>query len=286
MSFIPLYCLNEHHEAYIAWSITFANTKANSRHLIHIDQHADFGLPALTCSLPNCNAPIEEIFSTTYQQLSVGTFLLPSHAHGFFNKLSWIRPSDPIKNITQGYTVVLKQSSPFIELQPNSIKNASLLYDEADWSLQISSEQDWMLDICLDAFACNDYPKNKHLQLEITESQYSEFTPTNLNAWHAQYGGMIQLWTENKKFYFSIIDPFDEEDEQLELKWSMALERLYQFRNWLNQNSIPPKVITVTRSIITGYTPKNLAERLEKRVIQILNETWENVQAMSLNNQF
>ncbi len=112
MSSIPLYCLDEHHEAYIAWHETLTiPIKLQSRKLIHIDEHADFGVPFLTRELPNFHASQIEILAATYQELSVGTFLLASNSIGFFDKLSWIRPSKLVSSPSKYYSV-RPQSSP------------------------------------------------------------------------------------------------------------------------------------------------------------------------------
>ncbi len=283
MSSIPLYCLDEHHEAYIAWHETLTiPIKLQSRKLIHIDEHADFGVPFLTRELPNFHASQIEILAATYQELSVGTFLLASNSIGFFDKLSWIRPSKLVSSPSKYYSVRPQSSPPFLILERNPRAGITLEYAEEDWSHTIDFSQPWLLDICLDAFSCNEFPQAKNLILEISESQFLKLSELKLDAWNARYGGLIKLSQKNGKFFFKILEPYQDNSKKIEKKISNAIERLRLFEKWLGGISHPPLVITVARSVITGYTPANLVEYLENSVLKIINQTWSSVVRMDV----
>lgn len=82
--------------------------------------------------------------------------------------------------------------------------------------------------------------------------------------------------------FFKILEPYQDNSKKIEKKISNAIERLRLFEKWLGGISHPPLVITVARSVITGYTPANLVEYLENSVLKIINQTWSSVVRMDV----
>lgn len=79
------------------------------------------------------------------------------------------------------------------------------------------------------------------------------------------------------QFFFEISESNQNNQMVIEEKFSTAIERLNLFEQWLSRVSHPPLVITLARSVMTGYTPPSLVGRLEDSVIKIINKTWTNV---------
>lgn len=274
MTPIPFYRIDEHHQAFLAWWHALDAAMAVPRHLVHIDEHADFGLPLLSSPLPEPKSTIREATAFTYRQLTIGTFLIPAHYYGFFNRLSWIRPSLLALTEPEGFQVGLSQLPPWITLEPSNVDTAPLVYDQTDWTLQIEKDQSWLLDICLDAFACERIPRARELTLSITRQQYEALQALRLDPWRARYGALIQLRENKGRFEFSLEEPDTEPPPGEADRLESALARLSHMQKWLKGISTAPQVITLARSVGSGYTPSNLAWTLENLVIEILESIY------------
>ena len=286
MTAIPLYRIDEHHQAFLAWWHSLGSAQSIPRHLVHIDEHADFGLPLLSSALPIVNAKMREAMVFAYRQLTIGTFLIPSNYYGFFNRLSWIRPSDLAQCPPEGFKVERTKFPPWITLEHSELHTASLIYDQADWTLQIEKDRPWLLDICLDAFACERIPRAKELRLSITRQQYETLQAINLDPWRARYGALIQLRETEGHFEFWFQEPEVEWSPNDEASLQSALVRICLMREWLEGLSSEPQVITLARSVGSGYTPPNLAKKLEDSVVEMLESIYPQLRHEVIPHEF
>jgi hypothetical protein len=270
MTIIPLYCVDEHHQAFLAWWQALGTSKGVTRHLVHIDEHADFGLPLLSTAMPHQDAALLDVLKFAYQQLTVGTFLIPANHYGFFDRLTWIRPRDLIRAGPESFRISCRLQPPFLALESCDTESHSLIYDQSDWTLRIEGESLWMLDICLDAFACEKTPRAQRLTLEITRQQYEELMALRLDHWHARFGASVKLSEAGERFEFSLQEPDNESTINESDIWESACVRLDCMRDWLLSIPRAPQVVTLARSVGSGYTPVNLAEALEREVIEML----------------
>ena len=271
MTAVPIYRFDEHHQAFLAWWCFFGGRPADKYHLVHIDEHADFGIPYLTSQIPQKKDGITALIDFTYNQLSIGTFLIPAHYCGFFDQLSWIKPSAPKYCEPLSYSVWSDTRIPNIEADVSDDSTATLLYNEVDWSFELTLGQPWLLDICLDAFACQEYPQPTHLKLEITHSQFEELMAPRLDAWHARYGASIRLDEQEGRYYISLMEPPISSYSSEAAIWQEAQCRLTKFREWLETAPQQPSLCTLSRSVMSGYTPSFLADRLEGAITEILS---------------
>ena len=113
---VPMYRLDEHHEAYLAWWDCRRNSLGVPHHLIHIDEHADFGIPSLTGALPcGPQATLSAVAALTYHQLTIGTFLVPAYLAGFFDRLSWLKPRVARTRLKESIGFDNIETPPFIK---------------------------------------------------------------------------------------------------------------------------------------------------------------------------
>lgn len=271
---IPLYYLDEHHQAFLAWWDALGTSNFTSRHLIHVDEHADFGVPILSERMPQRDALLGEIKTFTYRQLSVGTFLIPAHHFRFFSRLSWMRPRNMVRSRLEGFKVIDEPNPPWITIHCTNSDEGPLIYEQGDWSIQIEEGQPWLLDICLDAFACEETPRAIDLKLEITQEQYELLSRLSLDPWHARYGASVRLFQREGRFEFSLCEPDPGNRLNDSARLEDASKRLFGLREWLLEQKTVPQVITLARSVSSGYTPAGLAEALESAVISMLKEIY------------
>jgi hypothetical protein len=269
-----LYRIEEHHEAFLAWHMALAGQSSIARTLVHIDEHADFGTPDLKRPLPHAQASAQEVARFVYRQLSIGTFLIPAALAGFFTELVWIRPSQPPRMRSRLYRLTRLPAIPYWAWRKaGDPHDVTFRYTAGRWSALEALRGPWMLDICLDAFACRARP-SATLKLEITSGQYAEIARTALNPWNARYGSAAEIWTEQGRYFFGITGadpPFEELVNQNHLS-KQTMRRLRSFEVVLKTIRVAPEVITLVRSVRSGYTPAIIADVLEEHLLTLLKE--------------
>lgn len=277
MATCTLYRLDEHHEAFLAWKRALAGQACAARTLVHIDEHADFGAPDLREPLPQAQASTEEVARFVYRQLSIGTFLIPAALGGFFSELVWIRPSRSPRTRRRLYRLSRLPVPPYWawrdESEPHDI---ALAYSAGGWRAAAGLRGPWMLDICLDAFACHARPVAQALKLEITARQYADMARAALNPWNARYGAAATVWIEEGRHFFGITDTnpcCDGPIDQDQLTKQIA-QRSRCFESFLARAEREPVVITLVRSVRSGYTPAAVADRLEEQVLGLLGKAF------------
>jgi hypothetical protein len=280
-----MYRLDEHHEAYLAWWDCRRNSLGVPYHLIHIDEHADFGMPSLSSALPfGPKVSLAEVAELTYHQLTIGTFIVPAYLAGFFDRLSWVKPRVARTRVAETIGFDILDTPPFIK-KGISKKPSALIYQQVGWENIDIGQTPWMLDICLDAFACNPFPSSPNLKMEINKRQYEIFQASALNLWHARYGGNFKVWETNGRFfagiqeYVPVTNIIDET-----LIWSRAVGRMNKLKKFLSSTCQPPEVVTLSRSVKSGYTPERLANRLETAIVDILIKLISNLDERNLPN--
>lgn len=269
---VPIYVIEEHHQAFEVWFNEFeAESCYNGRTLIHIDEHADFGVPFLRMPIPGHNE-IDKLHDFVYKNLTIGTFILPAIANGYFQFLEWLKPSDLSVEDASLYFINKLTEYPFLtkdkEFSPES---TFLEYRKVGWSTVPNINGNYMIDICLDAFACHELPICNDFILEISKEQFDYLNNHKLNPWFFRYGARIELNEKFGRYYFSLIDPWSRgaiasPDEYLNL----SIHNLEKFREyiWLLPNK--PEIITICKSFRSGYTPKTIGNQVLNSVLDIL----------------
>lgn len=267
---VPVYLLDEHHEAFIAWWLHFKQISLpHSLTLIHIDEHADFGLPHLTLPIPTLFENLNKVELFVYKQLTIGTFLIPSAAAHFFSNLIWIRPSKELTEEAKEIHLGVSGSAPFLSFTSSGVDNASFQYSALTWDKAASNLEEWMLDICLDSFLCNEKLTPEPFLLEITPAQFRLINKNNLNVWNMRYGSAARVLKRSKAYFFEL-DLSNWSSKEFIDNSIHVDQRLNNLIMFLSKIERVPSVVTVSRSVMSGYVPRDQVEILENRVIAIL----------------
>ena len=271
---LPIYVLEEHHQAFEVWFNSFeAESCFNGRMLIHIDEHADFGVPFLRMPIPEHNE-IDKLHDFVYKNLTIGTFILPAIANGYFQYLEWLKPSDLSVENSSLYFINKLTEYPFVtKAKEFSPESTVLEYRKVEWSTVPNINNNYIIDICLDAFACHKLPICNDFILEISKEQFDYLNSDKLNPWFFRYGARIELNEKFGRYYFSLIDPWSRDamvssDEY----FNLSMHNLKKFREYIFLLPNNPEMITVCKSFKSGYTPKIVGNELLNCVLDILSE--------------
>ena len=268
-----IYIVDEHHEVYLVWWKDLKKRKSTQRHLIHIDEHADMGVPVLNDKIPDVKESFLRQSRFVYKNLSVGTFLIPAYISKFFSTLSWIKPSSSIEVESVAIEYSESDIAPYILSNGNEPMLDNPKSHENIWKIAPKHES-WMLDICLDSFACLPYPQANNLELEISLEQFTILNCDKLNPWNARYGSLFVTNHNDGKYFAKLLPykPSNNCNNSMEIDY---ISRLNAFSIWLKGlNFCPPEVVTISRSIISGYTPPELAPIIEKKIMFTLKEVF------------
>jgi len=271
---VSVFLLDEHHEAYLAWWSFFSERKlCGSRLLIHIDEHADFGLPTLTMPPPRLGGDRRTVERFVYRQLSIGTFLIPAAANRFFSELVWFRPSRELSPSERSVKIYPSLTQPFISFSTNEQLPMSFSYRTGRLAQFDIPDTDWILDVCLDSFACNASLTPEPFVLEITSNQYREMNRLELNPWNMRYGSAATTFLRDGKHFFEL-DLVGWSSPEIFGRQASTERRFQRFSAFLARAPRAPLMVTVSRSIRSGYLPKKEASSIEQQVIALLSKNF------------
>jgi len=267
----PTYIIDEHNEAFLVWSNIFNGIAPNKRNLIHIDEHADFGIPFLTKPVPDQFSTQKQLVDFTYRQLTIGTFLIPSAIRKFFSTLTWIKPSSPVTSAIENIYINYNPELYKISLLNNKNYNCTQLkYVSSIWQDQIINSDNWMLDICLDSFNPNEILTSDPFTLEITKDEFEILNNDDINVWNMRYGASVTTIIKNNRFYFNIDFSKWSSPESIALDNNLN-NNLKNFEIFTNSISTLPDVITICRSIKSGHTRRDEVEWIQEFILKTLN---------------
>lgn len=277
---IPLYRMNEHHEAFMIWNdaIDKKYLPQSGNALLHVDQHSDMSKPVLRTPITELKKSKEEIRSFTYNELGIGAFIYPAVYLGIFDTVYWLLQQDDfsVPKPLQEYVLSTYQNQGKI-FQINQAKPSapgSVCFKRRDLTIEesLKTTQSLVLDIDVDYFSCTTY-QNKLIQIEITQKQFEDFNSDKYHLLRFEYFCYTKKVANQ---YFMIFN--QSEDIVIRPKAMVSnnqvVERVNAFSDWLKRNEINPAIIDICRDTYSGYAPDSQRKFIEDNIIAKLEEIY------------
>ncbi|OAB79889.1 peptide arginase, FlmR/OhkR family [Cochleicola gelatinilyticus] len=282
---IPIYILEEHNEAFPVWIKTINNFDLSKRGhtLLHFDDHSDM-------TTLRVNTPMRSVFDWSYNQLetfardelTIASFIKAASFVGIFKNVVWCKV-DAGREVSSKYFITSYNNDYKNLLSGTETKNNPLLeFDHEVVSytklgvkhLENKKYGDVLLDIDLDYFSCNIQPENnKEIIIEVTQEEYNNFKSDPYHPIRFISNTVMTRSVEDS--YFLIINYYkDVFPSPRRVSETLIKDRIDTFINTLKSLNINPLLITVCRSVKSGYTPKDQWKFIEKEVLLGLNKLY------------
>lgn len=277
---ISSFIVEEHHEAFFAWSLMFAKDDAGRMHrtLLHIDAHADMEKPRPAEPLPPPDCDASELLRYTRSQLSIDDFILAGVYQGFFDQVCWMRrtdaesPPDTMLHLAsehgagQRFFLCTSRLESGL-LDPQRHKSAMLSHATPEHPPVCAAPM--LLDIDLDYFHSEDDKANT-LEIEITEREFHAFQTQRYHKLRMSRRNICAV--ERGGSYYYIVNkpdpPIEVPVDRNRIRW-----RIDQLRDCLAQLPVPVG-ITICRSRYSGYTPLEHCLWIESTLIEALQSLY------------
>jgi len=283
---VPCIVFEEHHEAFYFWKEAAATGVLPGRgvSLVHIDEHSDMDLPTLQGPMLGPQADLDQTRAFILKELNIANFIWPAVLHGLFSEVWWHRehqatlPYDgPICVFTtdpQRRAMVWAKGPLPPELQGKPDASQARFARVKNLS-DIRPQGPVALDICLDYFSCNLTPEREPVALEVTTEEYERFKNNPYHLLRISPGAPVSpsITPENK--HLLVFGRSDGRGEGRTATDEEAFARLDRFGAWLKGSDLDCRFIGVSLSRISGYTPRDLCDRLLERLSGILKERFD-----------
>ncbi|MDJ1174357.1 UPF0489 family protein [Roseofilum capinflatum] len=302
---IPVFTFEEHNEAFLIWHYAIHKKliPESDNILFHVDEHSDFNYPSFKKPLDQLNTrDLSEVYQFTYNELNIANFIVPALYQGVFKEEYWLRHPSP-KLSTKRRTYKLYFPNPEHDIlvakplkpEETGLKNVIKLLGDPSCKLakiqhltvddEFPDDQTVVLDIDLDYFSCNEQVFEGEGILEITKEQYESLIQDRYHFLRIFYGSRFSIRVEENRYYIQFHDfPFTDDsfDRQLKVSEDAIVNRIEQLVNFLVSHNVEIQMVCICRSRISGYTPDDQCQFIEKTLLEKLGETYE-INAMSID---
>jgi len=278
--------LEENHELFYLWNKEIWDKRLNAKDntLLHFDEHNDLCPPRVKTSIDEINSE-SDLMQFTYDELAINTFIIPSIYQGIFNKVYWVNHkntnSRPIKRCVRTFN---NEGKKFIVFNPskkplntNAKIKKFMVLPVTIGTLKLNNHKNVFLDVSLNYFSCVSDPIEYRVSyIEIAKSEYEDFIANQRyhNLKFELLGHRISTKQENGKYYYVLND-----HEEIYSSVSSRLKeditkKINNFVTGLSRLNLIPSIITITRSVKSGYTPNDMAEYIESELINKLRRIY------------
>lgn len=283
---IPLYIVEEHHEAFYAWycGVQRGYLHPENNCLVHIDEHSDMTPARCRYSLHQLNGDLNAIKQFTYTELAIDTFISAAIYRGLFNRMHWIRQRHEGASVNQSIAMYFRSGNNDGKKLVLGRRSEGSLHENIGQELNIRyfdycrqhveqldedlHHQDIVLDIDLDYFSCTGQPnKQQELWIEISQDEFERFRSNRYHPLQFRFS-RVELAMKEEKYYY-LINNYDEIYlEETYVSLHEIQQRVDLVIDTLRQRNIRPKLITLCRSRFSGYTPPDQWEMIEVALLK------------------
>ncbi len=288
---IPLYIMDEHNEAFYWWHRAHLEGSFDEPYdLFHIDAHDDMGRPESfrkSLYFPEDslvrNPEYYRDFAAT--ELDHGNFIIPAvlgrlvrNVYFIYPKWRKFKPQRKRYNVSSvfgegkilkyGMKAVDKTDKRFLNALPDLVFYS---YSMLDMN-KIPCNKKVILDIDLDYFACRDSILNHfRYALAITPEQYR-----NRDAWLSDktlaFAGLSFEFSEKNGQYFVHVAHKKGKEISHMPAMDEIVSEISAMIDILHSKKIRPMVVTIARSCISGYCPRDYMDEIEKELTRKLDK--------------
>ncbi|MET3034645.1 UPF0489 family protein [Chryseobacterium sp. NRRL B-14859] len=281
--------IEEHNEALIVWIKYIKNNQIPPSHniLVHFDDHSDMSIPKFDESLTEIfQKSDDDIVDFVMRNITIETFIVSACFLKIFDKIDWIQ-IDGVTNSRQNYVtsynddgkniisgLLMSEENPFLQ---NKISHRYTFnkFSEKTFSYNDSPDTVFFLDIDLDYFSCEVNPNlANEIVIEISKDEYDNF---NSDFYHpVRYlVNRVEVMTQDEKYYLVINYYHDVIPSPRKVDNDTILYRLNDLKNKLLEIPVSPKIITICKSVNSGYLPEDQCEFILTNLINVLNEIYD-----------
>jgi len=139
-----------------------------------------------------------------------------------------------------------------------------------------------VLDIDLDYFAWNSYPDLPECKIEVTENTFREFRDNPYHWLRISPGAKISALSEDGRYYLLYDDGPRVKEGGSEPE--VIDERLERFFGFLRVNQVRPELVTVCRSLHSGYTDRAHSQYIESTLLKRFEDLYREVRVHSITD--
>jgi len=282
---IPLFIIEEHHEAFFVWHYARFKglIKPTDNTLLHVDQHADTSLPRLHTSLKSRPDDLQALYSITYNELCIGDFIPAAMYQGLFGEVYWLQ-HQKLKMAQTIHVYSYQQSGKALFMTTNiheaglfSPDRKSIHYELRTVADELPGKEAVILDIDLDYFSCNRQQGLGDLtrtRVEVTAAEFNNFTANRYHPLRINING-VKARQENGRYYLLVNDFPEIIPSKLRVSPEQILARIDRFIEFLANNELQPQLIDLCRSRFSGFTAEDQWEFIEENLLKKLATLYE-----------
>lgn len=272
MKRIPLYTIEEHHQAFYIWNKAIEDKiiPPCGLTLLHVDHHPDMEYGAYRGGLGALFGSLEEKRAFTYHSLGIADFIYPAIYEGIFSELVYVHNFLPILGPSEQRYISCKSDGGLMVEKLTPLLRRAILAQEADQRFFAYQEgglgefhpvQPVVLDIDLDYFCWDDSLSTAEVKkMEITPEAYDEFVQNPLHPFRILPRALLEVQKEGKRCYLYYRESLNPEPIPA---WEVVEKRIDRLISWLGKCLFRPIMIDICRSCHSGYMPLPMWKQVE-----------------------